>query len=221
VIDVLWDWWENALITPDMESLKWFDPAVGDGRLLKRPSDAGCPTIGWDIRNVVDEERYKDRNVSGICDFMRVDSLSVDWPSDANVIMNPPFGTRSNDLSSAFLRKAAEHRDKNDVWCAALMLTSCLQAMKRLDIPMPEFRVDLTWRPRFESTKAMSGGYFKDFSWFIYAPKIAKSMIDAIRCVVSSNKDSSIAFRVTRVTDGIQRDRDRQAKDSCEEQGLA
>ena len=191
-------------MTPDVESLKWFDPAVGDGRLLRHPSVLGCPTEGWDIRNVLPEARYKSGSISSICEFRQVDSLERDWPADKCVIMNPPFGTRANDLSSAFLRKAAEHSRKHDKWCAALMLTSCLQAMKRLDIPMPEFRVDLTWRPRFESTKEMSGGYFKDFSWFIYAPKTIKSMIDALRCVVSSNRDSSIAFRVTRVDNGVQ-----------------
>lgn len=163
--------------------------------------------MGWDIRDVTREKRYDPLNIQSMGDFKRTNSLSEDWPPGYNVIMNPPFGTRSNDLSTLFLKKAVEHSDKNNVWSIALMLTSCLQAAKRLCIPMPEFRIDLTWRPRFESPKSMGSGYFKDFSWFVYAPKKARTTIDQCRVGLSVNRDSSMTFRVTREPNEVQRGR--------------
>jgi predicted RNA methylase len=146
--------------------MDWLDPACGDGRLLDTPYCRGARVFGFDIRQGC-EENFNDLGKH----FTLVDdSLQTKWPENTEIVMNPPFGSRSNDLAGKFMRKMILHCTVNRRWGVALQLSSVLQAKRRGDIRLPDYKLDLTWRPQFESAKAMSGGYFKDFSWFVYAP---------------------------------------------------
>ena len=166
VYTAMWDWWESTRSLPPVGSMVWLDPACGDGRLLQTPHARGSEVFGVDIQPECGQW-FKD---NGQVFTLVEDSLVIDWPKNAEVVMNPPFGTRGNDLAGAFLRKMINHCTLNRRWGIALQLSSVLQAQRRCDIRLPDFKLDLTWRPQFEGSKEMSGGYFKDFSWFIYAP---------------------------------------------------
>ena len=166
VYSALWKWWDSQQHMPDPGSLRWLDPACGDGRLLHKPYCDGAQVFGFDIR----PECEKSFNNIGKHFVLVDDSLQMKWPENTEIIMNPPFGTRSNDLAGKFMRKMISHCTVNRRWGVALQLSSVLQAKRRGDIRLPDYKLDLTWRPQFERTKAMSGGYFKDFSWFVYSP---------------------------------------------------
>lgn len=126
------------------ESARIWEPACGEGNMVKTMKAFGYEVIGTDIQ-------------SGD-DFLTISAIDCDW-----IITNPPFR-----LAEQFIRRCAEHGKpfalllKSQFWNAA-------RRYKLFKEITPQMILPLTWRPDFTG----KGQAMMDMSWCIWelAPK--------------------------------------------------
>lgn len=124
---------------------KIWEPACGDGHMVRVMEAMGYQVIGTDIQ-------YGD-------DFLTAPLIDCDW-----IITNPPFSQ-----SEPFIRRCIEHEKP---FCL-LLKSQYWHAKKRkplFDEMPPEWILPLTWRPDFLFKTRGSGSPLMDVMWVLWDP---------------------------------------------------
>lgn len=118
-----------------------WEPACGQGHMVKTMESMGYHVIGTDIQNGID--------------FLKAPLVDCDW-----IITNPPFS-----LADKFIRRCWEYKKpfalllKAQYWNAAKRVVLFQECRPLLIMP-------LTWRPDFTG----KGGAMMDMSWCVWIP---------------------------------------------------
>lgn len=145
----------------------FFDPAAGPGLLLEFITDDPSRRFGCDIDGRWRHELAGRCASSAIADSLKAD----DWndpafqdvmraPTKAAIATNPPF-----NLALSFVNRAIAWADVNETAALFLLRSNWLQVAERTGVPMPDVKLDLTWRPSFT---ADGGNDSSDYSWFVW-----------------------------------------------------
>lgn len=123
-----------------------WEPACGDGHMVRVMEAAGYQVIGTDIQKGVD--------------FLKTSLMDCDW-----IITNPPFRT-----AEEFIRKCAEHNKP----FALLLKTQFWNVAKRYKLfreITPTYVLPLTRRPDFTG----EGQAMIDMAWNVWRPSHKKT----------------------------------------------
>lgn len=126
-----------------------WEPACGEGHMVKVLRDAGYLTFASDIR-------CTGFGKGGI-DFLKADKSFGEW-----IITNPPFA-----LAEDFIRKARSM----DVSFAMLLKSQYWHSKKRFPLfkeITPSAILPLTWRPDFLFKQRGSGSPLMDVMWCVW-----------------------------------------------------
>lgn len=124
---------------------KIWEPACGDGHMVRVMKAMGYQVVGTDIQNGED--------------FLTLPLVDCEW-----IITNPPFS-----LSEAFVRRCIEHKKP---FCL-LLKSQYWHAKKRKqlfeELP-PKWILPLTWRPDFMFKTRGGGSPLMDVMWVLWKP---------------------------------------------------
>lgn len=127
----------NFLSLPS-ETRIW-EPACGDGRMVRVLQDAGYEVVGTDIQSGVD--------------FLTTPFIECDW-----IITNPPF-----NKAAEFIQRCLDYERP----FALLLKSQYWNAAKRFNLfkqSQPSWFLPLTWRPDFTG----KGQAMMDMAWCIW-----------------------------------------------------
>lgn len=135
----------NFLELPQTTTI--WEPACGQGHMVKVLQNNGFAVIGTDIESGTD--------------FLGVDIPNgIDW-----IITNPPFSK-----AEEFIRRCFQHR----VPFALLLKAHYWNAKRRISLfreCQPKYVLPLTWRPDFMFGARGSGSPLLDVSWVVWGSK--------------------------------------------------
>ena len=125
---------------------KIWEPACGQGHMVKAMEQKGYSVIGTDL--------------SSGTDFLECAAMPCDW-----IITNPPFS-----LADKFIERCAQHGKP----FALLLKSQYWHAKKRLAIfknTPPTYICPLTWRPDFMFGQRGSGSPLMDVMWCVWGER--------------------------------------------------
>jgi len=167
VTDVLIDHWLDEWCGEN--DVVW-EPAAGNGAMVRRLSAAGIRTIGSDLHAYTGPDGLPTGYQSGV-DFLSAEFPEALWALPRGpritVVTNPPF-----KLAAAFVERAAALMQTGAIDAFAFFLKATFwHARSRLDLfhrAPPALVLPLTWRPDFDGR----GCPTMDCMWNVWTPKM-------------------------------------------------